>query len=289
MDEKIYALIPKVMADIGAVSKERSNEQQKYKFRGIEDFYQAAHPALIKHGVFCAPEVLEREEYRFEKTNYEGKATTWLHVTMKVRHRFYAEDGSYVDVITCGEGLDNSDKASNKAMSGAMKYAMIELFCVPTKDVEDSDRETPEQGAKRNTSTETIVIERPPVKVPAPAAVTTGSGITIKETQALNDIQDKALAAHAADFKKAAVKQVTIPPDDPFAEPFITSEQAGKIAKRFRESLREELQPMAEELRHNALTYYKYIDEHGNPSSLMIKAKDFTTMGKKLIEYARGL
>lgn len=160
----IYRLIPQVMRAIGAVSKDRKNEQQKYSFRGIEDFYQAAHPALIEYGVFCAPTVLDREEYRFEKTNFDGKITTWLHVALKVEHRFYASDGSYVPVTTWGEGLDNSDKASNKAMSGAMKYALIELFCVPTKDVEDSDRDSPEQGSKRknaNVTTQPIPISRP--------------------------------------------------------------------------------------------------------------------------------
>lgn len=148
MSQQIYELIPKVMKDIGAVAKTRKNEQQKYSFRGIEDFYQAAHPAMITHGIFCAPRVEERDIYRFEKTNEYGKVTTWIHATLRVCHRFYAPDGSSVDVVTVGEGLDNSDKASNKAMSGAMKYALIELFCVPTEDVEDVDRTTPEAGMK---------------------------------------------------------------------------------------------------------------------------------------------
>ncbi len=146
---QIYQLIPKVMKDIGAISKDRRNEQQKYAFRGIEDFYQAAHPAMIQHGIFCAPKTLTREAYRFEKTNDQGRATTWIHVALEVEHRFFAGDGSSVSVTTWGEGLDNSDKATNKAMSGAMKYALIELFCVPTKDVEDSDRESPETGIRR--------------------------------------------------------------------------------------------------------------------------------------------
>lgn len=150
MSNQIYELIPKMMADIGAVSKSHTNTGQKYQFRGIEDFYLAAHPAMVKHGVFCAPEVLERNEYRFEKVNEYGKASAWVHVSLRVCHRFYAADGSHVPVTTWGEGLDNSDKATNKAMSGAMKYALIELFCVPTKDVEDSDRESPEVGMARS-------------------------------------------------------------------------------------------------------------------------------------------
>ena len=146
MSAQIYELIPKVMADIGAIQKNRKNEQQKYNFRGIEDFYFGAHPAFVKHGIFCVPKVTKHECLTFEKQNYEGKSTTWRHVTVEVTHQFCAPDGSHVDVVTVGEGLDNSDKATNKAMSGAMKYALIELFCVPTQDIEDSDRNSPEAG-----------------------------------------------------------------------------------------------------------------------------------------------
>lgn len=247
--EMIYTCIPRVMAEIGSVAKDQKNSQQNYMFRGIEAFYQAAHPALIKHGVFCAPEVLEREAYRFEKTNFDGKLTTWLHVTLKVRHRFFCEDGSYIDVVTCGEGLDNSDKATNKAMSGAMKYALIELFCVPTKDIEDSDRTTPEAGVQKTTEQSVAFVKPALAKMP--------------------DVQSAT--------------------ENPFAEKTISVKQAGDLAQRFRESLREELKPMAETLRHDFLTFKKFIDKDGNPSSMMIPVSQYVTIGKQAIEYARNL
>ncbi len=148
--EQIYTLIPKVMKDIGGVAKTRKNQQQNYAFRGIDDFYDASHPAMIAHGVFCAPQVKTRLEETFTRVNDTGKETQWFHVALEVDHVFYAPDGSSVHVITWGEGLDNSDKATNKAMSAAMKYALIELFQVPTKDVEDADLTTPELAGVRS-------------------------------------------------------------------------------------------------------------------------------------------
>lgn len=161
---EIFKLIPKIMKAVGAVTKDRRNEQQKYAFRGIEDFYAAAQPAMIEFGVFCVPRVMEREVYRFEKTNEQGRVTTWCHVALKVDHYFYAGDGSRLPepVTTWGEGLDNSDKATNKAMSAAMKYAYIELLCVPTKDVEDADRTSPETGKAR------VQVGEKPVMATAP-------------------------------------------------------------------------------------------------------------------------
>lgn len=144
----IYTLIPQVMAEIGAISKDRKNTHQGYSFRGIEDMYAHIQPALIKHGVFCAPEVLESTTESFESTNQQGGKKLSFRILLRVRHLFYAPDGSCVSVTTQGEGIDTSDKASNKAMSAAMKYAFIELFSIPTEGVEDSDRETPEVPAE---------------------------------------------------------------------------------------------------------------------------------------------
>lgn len=147
---QIYSLIPKVMAEIGAIGKDRTNDAQKYKFRGIEDMYNAAHPALVNNGVFCCPQVIKSDSQERTALNSQGQQKTSMRVELTVCHKFYAPDGSCVDVITCGEGIDSSDKATNKAMSAAMKYAFIELFSIPTEDIADADRDSPEIGTKAN-------------------------------------------------------------------------------------------------------------------------------------------
>lgn len=142
---KIYSLIPKIMAEIGPVGKDQENSFQGYRFRGIDQMYNGIQPVLVKHGVFCVPHVLEVKSAEIE--NKSGKVS--YRVVLTVSHKFYAEDGSFIDAITVGEGIDTSDKASNKAMSAAMKYAFIELFSIPTQDVADSDKEDPDAGKKK--------------------------------------------------------------------------------------------------------------------------------------------
>lgn len=143
---QIYTLIPKVMASIGAVGKDRQNKDQNYRFRGLEDIYNAVHPALVANGVFCVPQVLTHESQ--DRVSKNG--SPMIRVVMKIAHRFYAPDGSSVEVTTCGEGIDNSDKATNKAMSFAMKYAYVELLAWPYADVEDGDIASPDVGARKN-------------------------------------------------------------------------------------------------------------------------------------------
>lgn len=140
MNNKIFAQIPKIMSELGAIGKERKNTHQNYSFRGIEDMYNAINPLLVKNGVFCVPQVVEY----FTETFPSKTGATSFRVLLKMNHRFYADDGSYIEVMTMGEGIDTSDKASNKATSAAMKYAFIELFSIPTEDVVDGDEDHPE-------------------------------------------------------------------------------------------------------------------------------------------------
>ena len=39
--------------------------------------------------------------------------------------------------------MDSGDKATNKAMSAAFKYACFQTFCIPTEEMKDPDAETP--------------------------------------------------------------------------------------------------------------------------------------------------
>ena len=142
----IYEKIPLIMGEIKEIGKDRTNSMQKYNFRGIEDLYNNLKPIMAKYGVFCVPQVIESQYQQFEKETFdsfkkEKKIQINYRTIHKVNHKFYATDGSFIEVITCGEGIDQSDKSSNKALSSAMKYAFIELFSVPTEDISDGDND----------------------------------------------------------------------------------------------------------------------------------------------------
>lgn len=140
----IYKKMSLVMNDIGSVKKDQKNQAQGFKFRGVDQFVNALHPALTKHGVFMAPKChrFEQELKDVERSN--GRKGVDKHVVMEMSYTFYAEDGSSVTVGPIpAEGLDSGDKATNKALSAALKYALIQTFSVPTEDMAEADLETP--------------------------------------------------------------------------------------------------------------------------------------------------
>ncbi len=68
-----------------------------------------------------------------------------------MEYDFYAEDGSKLTVGPIpSEGLDSGDKATNKALSAAFKYMCIQTFWVPTEDIEDGDKDSPEIGKPKD-------------------------------------------------------------------------------------------------------------------------------------------
>jgi hypothetical protein len=63
------------------------------------------------------------------------------HVTLKVAFDLISvDDGSCHTVESFGEALDDSDKATAKAMSAAYKSAMLQSFCVPVLGMDAPDR-----------------------------------------------------------------------------------------------------------------------------------------------------
>lgn len=135
---KVYAAIAAVMLDVAdeGIAKGRKNQQQGYAFRGIDDVYNALSPILAKHKLCMLPAVLERQ--CDERTTGQGKAL--FYVTVRVRFDLVsAEDGSKHEIYTYGEAMDSADKATNKAMSAAYKYAAMQAFCIPTEGDNDAD------------------------------------------------------------------------------------------------------------------------------------------------------
>lgn len=137
--KNIFETINAVMEEVGAVGKNSRNEQQKYMYRGIDDVMNALNPAFTKHKLLMVPEVVSQK--REERQTANGKNI--IYSVLSVKYTFYAEDGSSIYTIVPGEGMDSGDKASNKAMSSAFKYACFQTFCIPTEEMKDPDAETP--------------------------------------------------------------------------------------------------------------------------------------------------
>lgn len=139
--KKVYAAISAVAKEMAStgISKDRVNKVQGFNFRGIDQVYNALAPALVNHGLVILPRLTERT--CTERINKNG--TALFYVVVKAEFDFVStEDGSIHTVTTYGEAMDSGDKATNKAMSIAYKYAAFQAFCIPTEETAiDADAE----------------------------------------------------------------------------------------------------------------------------------------------------
>jgi hypothetical protein len=144
----VYKAIAAVQGELSKVgiSKDGQNTQQNYKFRGIDQVYGALSPLLAKHGLCVLPRIVEREMHErvtVKEWNGSKKESVLFYVTVTAEFDFVAvADGSSHTVRTYGEAMDSGDKATNKAMSAAYKYAAFMAFAIPTEGDNDADATT---------------------------------------------------------------------------------------------------------------------------------------------------
>jgi len=152
----IYEAIPKIMALVGHVGKDHKNPSQGYQYRAVDDVMASLQPALVACGVFVYPKVTALHT---EQVQIGQKQTPVIHVVAQIEYHFCAADGSEIVACTIGEATDSADKAGNKAMASAYKYAVTQTLSIPTSEPKDTELDHPEltgtgePPAKKNTKT----------------------------------------------------------------------------------------------------------------------------------------
>lgn len=154
MSSLIFEQMAKVMSEVDAIGKDKTNQTQNFKYRGIDQVYNSLNPLLAKHKIFTMPKVLNSE--REERTNAKGTTLFYSRVTME--YTFYTTDGSAVACSVIGEGMDSGDKATNKAMAIAHKYALLQTFCIPTEDMPDPDAQCHEVMPKPKVENPALIL-----------------------------------------------------------------------------------------------------------------------------------
>ena len=151
MSGKIHELMPLVMKAIGPITKDGKvgGTGPNYKYRSIDHVLACVQPVLVEHGISTSMNVDEIIATSAQEAKSGGGVRTLSRTVCRVTITFTATDGSSKNCSAVGEGVDFSgDKASSKAMSAGLKYAIGHGLCIPFEDAADSDRDTPTEDAE---------------------------------------------------------------------------------------------------------------------------------------------
>lgn len=139
---EIYAKMANILKESKAITKSEKNQQQGFKFRGIDNVMNELHELFAKNEVFILQEVKSfSTENRPTKS---GGLNTFTRAT--ITFKYITTDGSFVETTNVGEAMDSGDKGMNKAMSIALKYSLLQMFLIPTEEQKDPDATTPEES-----------------------------------------------------------------------------------------------------------------------------------------------
>lgn len=135
--KNIHEALLAVMQDIGYVQKDGHMKHGDYKYASESAFIQAVRPKLIEHGIIVYP--AGSSSYNFARDTYETKSGGSMNMTLiRQGYKFvHVPSSTEIYVQTFGMGADAGDKASGKAMTNALKYALRQTLLIETGDDPD--------------------------------------------------------------------------------------------------------------------------------------------------------
>lgn len=123
----VHQRLAAVMAEVSYIQKERKSGMN-YTIVSHDAVTAKVRPALLKHGIVYYP---VRCEHQHNGNRAECALT--------VRFVNVDEPSDHFDVPTFGYGIDPQDKGPGKAMSYAVKYALLKALGLETGDDPDTE------------------------------------------------------------------------------------------------------------------------------------------------------
>jgi hypothetical protein len=125
---------------IGYVQKRGHNERYYYRYVAAADIAGAVRDLLAELGVVVIPRLESISDIPIR--NSDGRVERVDRVIMTCAFTD-VESGEVMTVRVPGEGLDAGDKATYKAVSGALKYELLQSFLVASGDDPEEERVHP--------------------------------------------------------------------------------------------------------------------------------------------------
>lgn len=122
---------------VGYVQKGgRTTFGDRYSYAGEADLIRAIRPVMAEAGLVGPFPVRVEHAVHDHAPTRKGVAQT-RHEVVVVYRLLHGPSGEHVDIMVPGIGIDSGDKGTAKAMTGAYKYALRQLWCIETGDDPD--------------------------------------------------------------------------------------------------------------------------------------------------------
>ncbi len=132
---KLTGAVCAVVAERGYVKADARNDHFKYNYLSDEAVLGHVRGSMAKNGLMLVPN-------RVEHSTHNSIITTTT--TYVLAHT----SGEWMEVQIVAQGQDKADKGPYKAATGALKYALRNVFLIPTGDDPEKARQAEQQARK---------------------------------------------------------------------------------------------------------------------------------------------
>jgi hypothetical protein len=203
---KLAGKLVKILGALGAVEKKGYNAHQKYHYMREVDVMEALKAQLIAEKII----MLTSSEF-VDIQRKENKDKVEFVTTVKTIHTFIdAETNEQLSINSVGSGYDSSDKGASKAITAAVKYAIMKTFMISDEgaDIENDGKTVQAPVAAPQTF-------KAPAVTAAPVAKTEAKPSPVAEELQAPKVTTPAPKTTAKSFGAAPVVAPTVAPAGP--------------------------------------------------------------------------
>jgi len=140
------------MSEIEYIQKDKKNAFHNYSYASEQVIKETVHPLLVKHKVLFLPATSHFESKEIETATKSGTRRSLLTSGSFGFIFFDVDSGESYEGSMPAAGMDEGDKGTYKAITGAIKYILTTAFLIPTGDdpeVDDAPARTPARPSNR--------------------------------------------------------------------------------------------------------------------------------------------
>lgn len=144
--DNLHNAIIRVMQDVKNIDKSMTIGEGRNSYKGVadKDVKFIIGQSMAKNGLTCLPVNIQpsMKIERWDALDYAGKPTvkqsvfTEVLCTYKITH---SSSNESIEIQGYGHGVDTQDKSAGKALTYALKNALLYMFLVPTGSIDDTD------------------------------------------------------------------------------------------------------------------------------------------------------
>jgi ERF superfamily len=245
--------------------KTSDNPYYKSKYSDLASVWDACRAPLAANAIAVVQAPLESSDGR-----------------VRIETILIHSSGEWISGRISIKPVKDDPQAFGSATTYARRYSLQAMVGIASED--DDGNAASGKDVRKGPVAEPVVLTRPKMDPPPPPILTSTQ---LEKTRVPPKEELKKNEELQEDEKEVII-------DEP---EYISIKQKQYLSRRFRESLRPELEARADELRHQCLFAMseshlfksRFIDDYGNPTQDLILQSEYEQIGKSMVKAAKSL